>query len=198
MQVILASQSPRRLELLRGIGLAPEVRPAGVDETLQAGEAPAASVLRLARLKARAVAPQAPSDSLIVAADTVVVSGGAALGKPVDRIEQRRMLEQLSGRTHEVLTGVCLIDRASSGEASDVGITRVSFSLLDAVTLDWYVASGEGLDKAGGYAVQGLAALFIPHLHGSWSNVVGLPLELCQRLAQSLGRDLRPAGTAGA
>ena len=196
MRVVLASSSPRRLELLRAVGVEPEVLPAEVDESAQPGEAPETMVLRLATGKARAVAGRVQGPALVLGADTVVVRDAVVLGKPRDSRDLRRMLESLSGRSHQVLTGVCLIDREPDGRLPDVELTglattTVVFAALAPGDIDWYVASGEGFDKAGGYAVQGLAALFIPEIRGSWSNVVGLPLDLLHRLATALGRDLR-------
>ncbi|HKQ61450.1 MAG TPA: Maf family protein [Candidatus Polarisedimenticolaceae bacterium] len=189
----LASASPRRLELLRQIGLAPRVCPVDVDETVRDGEPPHELVLRLARLKAHAagerLAPRSAA-GVVLGADTEVVLDGAILGKPRDAADAERMLRRLRGRAHEVLTGVCLLrtdDRRSSG---GVDRTRVLFRDYDERTLAAYAASPEPRDKAGGYAIQGRGALLGAGLEGSWSNVVGLPLERLPGWLAELGFDL--------
>lgn len=179
MRLILASASPRRVELLRAAGLAFAAVPAEVDETPLAGEAPVAHVLRLARLKAERVAAHHPDD-VVLGADTVVATDGLLLGKPTDDDDARAMLERLSGRTHEVLTGVAI---ARGGEiATGVDRTLVHFAQLSEEDLAWYVASGEPRDKAGAYGIQGRASRFVDRIDGSYSNVVGLPVSLTIRL----------------
>ena len=186
--LVLASASPRRAEILRGVGWPYEVRPADTDETAQAGEEPVAYVERLARAKAEAVAALSPG-SLVLGADTVVVADGSILGKPRDEEDARRMLRQLSGRWHEVLTGVALI---SVGEPARSSVaherTRVRFAALTETEINWYVASGEPADKAGAYAAQGRAALFIEEIAGDYWNVVGLPVRLVYSLARGLAQ----------
>jgi septum formation protein len=172
--LVLASASPRRRELLEAAGWEIEVRPAAMDETRLPGERPAAYVLRLARAKSAAVAAGLGARRVVLGADTVVVSGGEVLGKPGDDREARAMLRRLSGRSHRVLTGVCL--RRGTREQAWVEATRVWFSALSAAAIAAYVATGEPRDKAGAYAIQGGAARFIPRISGSYSNVVGLPL----------------------
>jgi septum formation protein len=187
-RLVLASASPRRSELLGGLGLAFVVRPSQTDETPRHGERAEALVERLARDKAMAI-PPAP-DELVVAADTVVVVDGDILGKPQDATDAARMLRRLSGRGHEVLSGVACADGASGTLASGIERSRVHFAPLDERAIAWYVSSGEPLDRAGAYAVQGRAALFVTAVEGSYVNVVGLPLRLVFRLAGELGHDL--------
>lgn len=186
--LVLASASPRRAEILRAVGWPYEVQPADTDETAHAGEGPVAYVERLARAKAEAVAMMRPG-SLVLGADTVVVAGGALLGKPRDEEEARRMLRQLSGGWHEVLTGVALV---GAEEPAPVAVaherTRVRFAALTTADIDWYVATGEPADKAGAYAVQGRAALFIEEIAGDYWNVVGLPVRLVYTLARAFVR----------
>jgi septum formation protein len=170
--LVLASASPRRRELLGQLGLSFEVRAPDIDETPGAQEVPEAYVARLARDKARVVARAAPA-AWVLAADTTVVLDGALLGKPADAAEARAMLGRLSGRTHEVLTGVALAGRAQ-GEA--LVRTRVRFRPLSDAEVAWYVATGEPLDKAGAYAVQGKGGFLVAALEGSPTNVIGLPL----------------------
>jgi len=184
MRLILASASPRRTGLLREAGYAFDVEPAHVDESGLAGEAPRAYVLRVAALKARAVAASHPDD-LVLAADTTVVIDGLMLAKPSDDDDARRMLGLLSGRTHDVLTGVVLV--CAGRESSAVADTRVRFRPLTRAEIDWYVASGEPQDKAGAYGVQGLASRFVEAVDGSYSNVVGLPVGAVRALLDAQG-----------
>ncbi len=170
-RLVLASQSPRRRELLLQLGLAPEVRPAHADESVLPGEAPRAYVLRVAREKARAV----PGE-VVLGADTAVVLAGEVLGKPRDPADARRMLRALSGTRHEVITGVCVRVGAASVELDAVVSTEVVFTPLSEQAVDWYVSTGEPLDKAGAYAIQGAGGVFVAEVRGSVSNVVGLPL----------------------
>jgi septum formation protein len=179
--ITLASASPRRQELLRQIGVAHEVRPADLDESLQPGEAPEPYVRRLAAAKAEAVYAAHPGRPAL-AADTAVVLGAELFGKPADQTEGERMLAALSGRTHRVLTAVAVRHAAGRGEA--LSVTEVTFRSLAPAEARRYVATGEPYGKAGGYAVQGLAAAFITRLAGSYSGVMGLPLaETAQLLA---------------
>ncbi len=183
MRLVLASQSPRRRELLGLLGLDPDVRPAHADETLHPGEPAEVYVRRVAREKAAAVAGE-----LVLGADTAVVLDGEVLGKPRDAEDARRMLRALSGRDHRVLTGVCL--RVAAGgpprELSALVSTDVSFAALTPGQVDWYVATGEPLDKAGAYALQGAGGSLVREIRGSVSNVVGLPLaETAALLAQA-------------
>ena len=184
MRLILASASPRRRELLSAAGVAFIVDAASVDETPLDGETPAECVERLALMKARAVLPRHPGD-VVLGADTTVVLDGRMLGKPVDEFEAAIMLRSLSGRAHEVLTGVALVSAA--GERSTVERTTVVMTRLTEDEIAWYVASGEPGDKAGAYAIQGLASRFIPRLEGSYSNVVGLPVAAVLQLVNEMG-----------
>ena len=180
--IVLASRSPRRLELLGRIGIDPQVRPADVDESPLPGESPVATALRLARSKASAVARDG---EIVLAADTVVSLGEQQLGKPSDPDDARRMLRTLSGRTHEVTTGVALV--ADGRLQAQLSTTHVRFRDLSDDEIEWYVANGEGEDKAGGYALQGRAAAFVEAIHGSHTNVIGLPLDVAIRLLRAAG-----------
>ena len=182
MRLILASASPRRAELLASAGFDFDVVPADVDETAHPGEDPARYALRVATAKAHRVAAGQPR-RVILAADTVVVAGGRMMGKPVDDGDAERMLRQLSGVVHDVLTAVVLVDDGRS--ASEVVNTRVHFVPLSDADIRWYLATREPEGKAGAYAIQGRAARFIDWIEGSWSNVVGLPVASVFRL---LGR----------
>ncbi len=186
-RLVLASQSPRRRELLQQLGLAFEVRPANADEAVLAGEPPRDYVLRVAREKARAV-----EGDVVLAADTAVVLAGEVLGKPGDPDDARRMLRALSGSRHEVLTGVC-VRRAAPGPAVELDVivsTEVVFVPLSARAVDWYVSTGEPLDKAGAYAIQGAGGAFVAEIRGSVSNVVGLPLVETAALLARAGLSL--------
>ncbi len=183
--LILASASPRRAELLAAAGVEFTVRAADIDETIQSHESPHDYVLRLSREKACAVAE---GNELVLAADTTVVINGQIAGKPVDAEDARRMLHSLSGQWHEVLTAVSLL-RAGS-VLSDIASTRVKFAELSDAEIDWYVSTGEPMDKAGAYAIQGHASLFVERIEGSYSNVVGLPVQMVYRLARQMGVEL--------
>ncbi len=182
--LLLASSSPRRLDLLRALGLAPEVRPADVDETLLPGEDPHDAAERLARAKAAVVAASAPPGTVVLAADTIVVLDGAALGKPKDDEDARRMLRALRGRAHDVVTGVALARDGTLVSGREV--TQVVFAPMTDEEVDAYVASGEPSDKAGAYALQGLGGLFVERISGTPSNVIGLPLRLVRGLGSGL------------
>jgi len=184
--VLLASGSPRRRELLKQIGVAFEVLSVTVDESVLPHEAAEAYVERLARLKAAAGWAARPATAVapVLAADTTVVLGGRILGKPADAADGQRMLLELSGRSHAVLTAVALA--TPDGVRSSLSRSEVSFRPISAAEALEYWNTGEPKDKAGGYAVQGRAAVFIRHLHGSYSGVMGLPLyETAELLAQS-------------
>ena len=202
MRLVLASRSPRRAELLRAAGFTFDTVVTDVDERTRAGESPALYVRRLAAEKSAAghaayamfAFPSAalrasrrtfdgpakawhyvPNDVVVLGADTAVVVDGEILGKPRDAADAARMLRQLSGRRHEVMTGVSLRDGAC--EVGRAEITAVHVAEMSEDDIAWYVASGEGRDKAGAYAIQGLASRFIPRIEGSYTNVVGLPVE---------------------
>jgi septum formation protein len=185
--LVLASSSPRRAELLQAAGLPFVIRAASIDETRHPDEAPEAYVRRLAVAKARAV--DAAPHELVLGADTVVVAGAACLGKPAGAADAAAMLRQLAGRSHAVLTGVALI-RGGAPVAVEVAATRVTFAPMTDADVAWYVATPEPYDKAGGYAVQGLASRFVTAIDGSYANVVGLPVELVCRLLAGAGEDL--------
>ncbi len=173
--LVLASRSPRRLELLAQIGVVPgEAVPAGLDETPLKNELPRDLAARLARAKAERVARARP-EAVVLGADTVVACGRRILPEPADEAEARACLELLSGRRHVVHGGVCLVAEGV-GRVRRVA-TRVGFKRLSSEEIAWYLASGEWRGKAGGYAAQGRAAVFIDFLNGSYSNVVGLPLH---------------------
>ena len=183
-ELVLASASPRRLDLLRLAGLEPIVRPADIDETPHPGEAPDRYVRRLAVAKARAVAGET-GQSVVVAADTAVVLDGDLLGKPASAEDAAVMLRRLAGTTHHVSTGVAVVGIDSMVRGAVV-TTAVTMTPLDDATVAAYVASGEPLDKAGGYGIQGGAAAFVSSINGSYTNVVGLPLaETLALLAQA-------------
>ncbi len=189
--VVLASGSPRRHELLTQIGVPFSVRVPDIDETPTGDETPTEYVRRLAFAKAAAVI--ATADELVIAADTTVELGGEILGKPLDARDAASMLRRLSARTHKVHTGVAV--RLGDLEVAEVCTTLVTFVDLDDVTLDWYVATGEPMGKAGSYALQGAGGALVQLVRGSVSNVIGLPLHVVIELAQRCGIDfLRLAG----
>jgi len=175
VELVLASASPRRKALLEAAGVTCRVMPAHVEETPEPGETPSAHVRRLARAKALEVARSEPH-AIILGADTVVVIDGHILGKPAAAAEARDMLRRLSGRVHQVYTGVALWCDGDIRDAVDV--TEVEMCALSDQQIDRYVASGEPADKAGAYAIQGLASRFVSRINGSYSNVVGLPVAL--------------------
>jgi len=187
MRLILASASPRRAEILRDAGVAFTVVSSAVDETPYPDEAPQAIVQRLADAKADLVAARAVGPAIVIAADTVVVLDGQVLGKPRSTEDARHMLEQLSGRTHSVHTGVSLIRLPDAGRLQFVETTLVHFSRLTAEEISKYLATEEPYDKAGAYAIQGRAGRFIPRIEGCYYNVVGLPLEHLLAALRELG-----------
>ncbi|HXU30423.1 MAG TPA: Maf family protein [Thermoanaerobaculia bacterium] len=184
--LVLASASPRRRVLLQGLGLTFTIRPADLDETPFPNEQPGPYVLRLAKAKAAAVVQ--PGE-LALAADTVVVLDGELLGKPTDAQDAEKMLAKIAGREHQVYTGVALQHAAEPAlrEASSLTLSKVRMAAMDAETIAWYVATGEPMDKAGSYAVQGLGALFVEAIDGNYTNVVGLPLPAVKALFEELG-----------
>jgi len=191
--LVLASASPRRAELLRDAGFQFIVHPPDVDESLISDETPQAYVVRLAATKLES-ARRSHRDAIVIAADTAVVVDGVVLGKPDDDRQAAEMLRRLSGRTHEVLTGVAV--EGPAGRTAGIASTVVHFTHLTEEDLAWYVASGEPRDKAGGYGIQGLASRFVDRIEGSYTNVVGLPVALTVRLIARAGGD--PLGAAGA
>jgi septum formation protein len=194
--LVLASASPRRQELLRNAGIQFTVQAADIDETPRAGEPAQICAERLAREKALAIAPSYPH-AYVLGADTVVVVEGEILGKPIDAEDAGRMLRLLSNRTHKVITGVCVVKPVSkNGAQPKTGnrelataseITRVTMSELSAEEVWEYVSTGEPMDKAGAYAIQGMASRWVPRIEGDYSNVVGLPLALVYRLLREQG-----------
>jgi septum formation protein len=192
-RLILASASPRRLALLRRAGFSPDVLPARVDESMRQEEAPDRYVLRLAEAKCVAIAGterHAAPPCLVIAADTAVVLEDLVLGKPADTVEAERMLRLLSGKTHEVMTGVSLALTDSGRSTGGVVISRVRFRAYDDRTISRYVATGEPLDKAGAYAIQGGGRFLAEEVDGSWTNVVGLPMDSLPTWIESLGLEL--------
>ena len=187
MRLVLASASPRRADLLRAAGIPFDVFPVDIDERFRQGEKPEDAVARLAEAKANTAAASHP-DTVVLGADTTVVIRGEALAKPANADDAVRMLRLLSGRTHEVLTGVCVC--FGSRRLMHVEPTRVRMAYMSDAEIAWYVSTGEPFDKAGGYAVQGIASRFIEGIDGSYSNVVGLPISSVYELLKELGCDI--------
>lgn len=194
MALVLASASPRRQELLRSAGIAITVQPTSIPEIPLNGELPRTCAERLAREKAWAVFKEKPNE-FVLGADTIVVVDGQILGKPADAADAARMLHLLAGRTHEVTTGVCLMgprtgvtaEGASTKQEAALGDTRsettwVTMSAFSDEEIQAYIATGEPMDKAGAYAIQGMASRWIPRIEGDYSNVVGLPVALVYRM----------------
>ena len=186
MRLILASASPRRRDLLRNAGFDFEVRPSQIVEEIQPGELPEDFARRAAREKALQIAASSPRGGLVLGADTIVVIDGQTLGKPSDPQDATRMLRLLSGRTHQVHTGICLVRAPDSIEALKHETTLVTFRELDEEEIRQYVESGEPSDKAGAYAIQGLASKFVTRISGCYSNVVGLPIALVYEILKPL------------
>lgn len=189
-KLILASGSPRRAEILGFVGWKFEKVVADIDETELAGENPADYVRRLAKTKAETVAVNY-TDALVLGADTIVVIDNQIIGKPKDFADARRMLEMLSGNWHEVFTGVALVKVSGKERATKVDLqkTRVKFAELSNEEIELLIEKGEPLDKAGAYAVQAQAALFIEEIQGDYWNVVGLPVNLVYQMAKSLQKE---------
>jgi septum formation protein len=196
-KIILASASPRRRELLTQAGFTFEVASANIPEVRRLGEDAISFATRLALEKAEAVAAATPNlspSALVLGADTVVVVDDEILGKPHDASDAGRMLRLLSGRTHQVITGVCLLrgprqpdaGRESSALQSAAEVTFVKFTTLSDQEIEEYVATGEPLDKAGAYAIQGRAGRWVPRIHGCYFNVVGLPLALVSAMIEAM------------
>ncbi len=196
VRFILASSSPRRSQLLASIGLEFDVVPSHIPENRAEGETPEEYVARLSREKARAIAEKHPT-RWIIAADTTVVLGDQVLEKPIDDADAKRMLSTIAGDTHVVFTGVTL--RRIEPVYADTHVTATEVRMLPMTPhdIDWYVATGEPLDKAGAYAAQGLGGMFIDSIHGSFTNVVGLPLASLFQMLRKAGIDTlynRPNG----
>lgn len=198
VRLVLASASPRRLDLLTRVGLGPEVVPAEVDERLLPGEAPGAAARRLAALKADAACRQLGTvPALVIAADTIVAIDGEALGKPIDAADAAAMLERLSGRTHEVHTAFVVAGAggaAAGRRVESVVTSRVRVKPLSRAEVDGYVATGEPFGKAGAYAIQGAGAFMVEGVEGSVTNVIGLPLVEVLEAVAALGGP-RPFGS---
>jgi septum formation protein len=182
--LILASASPRRREILTNAGIRFTVDPANIPEEPLPGETPIDCAQRLARDKARAIRKKGTSD-LVLGADTIVVVGGEILGKPADDEDAARMLRLLSGRTHQVTTGVCLLGQDFEDTTAET--TMVSVDPISDADVHFYVRSGEPMDKAGGYAIQGLASRWISRIEGDYFNVVGLPVSLVYGMLRERG-----------
>lgn len=182
-KLILASASPRRVDILNLVNWQFEKITADVDESVWENENPADYVQRLAKTKAEAVAARI-ENKIVLGADTTVVLDNEIIGKPIDLNDARNMLEKLSGHWHEVLTGVALVNKTTNDQATKVAFerTRVKFAQLSKAEIEYLIEFGEPLDKAGAYAVQGGAALFIDRIEGDYWNVVGLPVQLVYRL----------------
>lgn len=180
LRVVLASRSPRRIELISQLGVIAEVVPADIDETPLLGEEPVEYVKRLASSKARAVQERLSTDALVLGADTTVDLDGVICGQPVDETEARRMLKALSARTHRVHTGVAVVGPERS--ESLVVTSMVTFEPVTDAILDWYIGTGEWQGKAGSYAIQGLGGTLVAATRGSMSNIIGLPLQETARL----------------
>jgi septum formation protein len=184
--IVLASASPRRQELLRNAGIRFIVQSADIDESPLAGESARDCAERLAQEKALAIARTRPRE-FVLGADTVVVVDNQILGKPRDRNDATRMLRLLSGRLHMVITGVCLVAPGYSNLRTAADLTRVMMSEISDEEIRDYIATGEPMDKAGAYAIQGIASRWIPRIEGDYSNVVGLPVALVYSILKSAG-----------
>jgi septum formation protein len=184
--LILASTSPRRADLLREAGIEVEIQPADVNEDVEPGEAPEVYVHRVAEAKARAISRRMPG-RFVLAADTAVVVEGQILGKPANDEDAARMLRSLSGRSHLVISGVCLMKDGEAAVQTEVETSVVEFANLSPAEIAWYVSSGESMDKAGGYGIQGLASRFVTRIAGSYTNVVGLPIAVVYRMCTKAG-----------
>ena len=190
LSLILASASPRRQEILNSAGIQFEAVPSEVDEKIQQGESPEDYVKRTPGMKARKAAEK-HQDRWVLAADTIVVIDGKILGKPNDRREAEEMLQRLSQREHQVITGYCLLQASSQKSREGKVITRVKFKILHPEEIRWYLDTDEPFDKAGSYAIQGKGAFMVKEINGSYTNVVGLPLtEVVEDLQEMKAIDL--------
>lgn len=191
LPIILASSSPRRQELLRELGLSFDIRASGADETVEPGMAPAAIVESLAVRKAAHVRDELREEGrregLVIGSDTIVVLDGQVLGKPEDAADACRMLTMLQGRTHQVYTGVAVLDLASERRMAEHSVSRVTFRTMSDEEIRAYVKTGEPLDKAGSYGVQSVGAVFIEKIEGDFYSIMGLPLNLLYQMLLSCG-----------
>ena len=185
-KIILASNSPRRRELLTQIGLSFTVSPADVDESILPGESPEAYAVRVALDKARTAAVRA-REGIVIAADTIVVIGDSILGKPADAKEAAGMLAMLAGKEHRVVTALAVMDAVTTKSVTRTSVTMVWFRDLTRREIDAYVATGEPMDKAGAYGIQERGALLVDRIEGCYSNVVGLPLSLLGEMLREFG-----------
>jgi septum formation protein len=189
-QWVLASASPRRREILDRLGLNFIVDPSGISEPARKpGESPSAYAVRIARLKAEEVAKRHTS-GLILSSDTIVVLGDSLLGKPKNRAEAHSMLALLSGRWHQVVSGICLSDCERRRRYSTSEVSRIHFRRLSPPEIEWYLRTGEYQDKAGAYGIQGYASLFIDRIEGCYFNIVGFPIAKFERLCRRAGIDI--------
>ncbi len=186
MKIILASQSPRRVVLLKQIGLEFEQIPSEIDEEKVPKTRPVSYVKKLAGLKAEAVAKRV-DEGIIIGADTIVCIDGKIFGKPRDAKDAIEMLRILDGRVHKVISGICVIDTYSNTTVTKAVTTRVKFRKLDDRLIRWYIGTGEPLDKAGGYGIQGKGAALIEWIRGDYSNVVGLPIMALAMILEGMG-----------
>lgn len=192
LRLVLASGSPRRREILSLFKEDIRIIPSKISETQLPNESPKDYVLRLAQDKAFDVASNSldGTNGLVIGADTIVLYNNLVLGKPSSKDDARRMLEMLSGKWHEVLTGVAVVDTINNKKVFDLCKTRVKFSTLSNAEIDWYIETNEPFDKAGAYAIQGYGSLFVEEIEGNYLNVVGLPITLLRKLLKELGVDL--------
>lgn len=189
-KLFLASASPRRAEILRKLGFRIQVVASPGPEVRRSRETPALYVMRMAEEKACRASDKLRGRGLVVSADTVVVAGKEVLGKPTDKKDAARMLKLLSGRTHRVISGVALYNTEMDELRRGFETTEVTFAQMSSEEISWYVETGEPMDKAGAYAVQGLASIFIKGIRGSHFNVMGLPLRRLYELSKEVGIDL--------
>ena len=189
VKIVLASGSPRRIGLLKMLGCKFQIMPSKVEEKINSSLSPTQNVKRLSRLKALDVASKV-SDGIVIAADTEVVLNKKIFGKPKNKKEAQEMLKNLSGKTHQVITGLAVTDGKTKRTLQDVVITKVKFRKLDKNLIDKYIASSEPLDKAGAYGIQGKAALLVESIKGDYFSVVGLPLNALNQLLEKFGISL--------
>ncbi len=185
MAIILASKSPRRQQLLRMLGVEYTVHTADIDETMSPDESPAQAVARVSAQKARAVAPLFDAADTVISADTIVVVDGEILGKPADEADASRMLHLLSGRTHQVLTAVSVLH--AGAQDTKVVLTDVTFRALTDDEIAGYIASGDPMDKAGSYGIQGYPSVFVSRIEGDFYSVMGLPVCTLWQMLQQAG-----------
>lgn len=185
-EIVLASASPRRCELLKQIGLSFTVMPANINEDISCGQEPTAMVEKLSRDKAFHVANELQHDCIVIGADTIVVKD-EILGKPTDELDARNMLERLQGDWHEVITGITVVAVPEKTSTTTFERTRVKMKPLDASEIETYIATGEPMDKAGAYGIQGMGALLVDRIEGCYFNVVGLPLVRLSEILKDYG-----------